>query len=342
MSKSIIDIEEKQVPSGGKWRKGKRYQGYDLEQTLQKRPQRPWFWKILGISLLLTAVIILAVWGFFFHSNQKKTSYISEINNSNTMEALLDGHDNVLITVNYSHFTNEDNYKTTRFVKKSNDGEYYSYYKTDGMEEDYRELIRDKQLYRYDGNFVYYYGLLGDDYENVCVSQIEGEVFQASDAVKIANEQESGDFLKIETTYEVSEGDAYASRYGFNAGDEIKQTLTVDKASMIVLTAVESCNGEEFYSYTVEFDGENKNPEFYQNIKDEAADRECKVYFDYEGNDEKTYTFDFPQGVYFNVLSHDGYTVYSDEDCENEFTEYQMQVQNPDTDLTLYVKQNEE
>ena len=342
MSKSIVDIEDKPTPSGGKWRKGKRYQGYDLEPMLQKRSKRPWFWKILGISLLLTAVVILAVWGFVFQSNQRMTSYISEINNSNTMEALLDGHENVLITVNYSHLTNEDDYKTTRFVRQTNAGEYYSYYRTDGMEEDYREVIRNQQLYRYDGNFVYYYGLLGDDYENVCVSQIEGEVFQASDAVRITSEQESGDFLKIETTYDVSEGDAYASRYGFNAGDQIQQTLTVDKDSMIVLTAVESCNGEEFYSYTVEFDGENKNPEFYQNIKDEATDRECTVYYDYEGDNEETYTFDIPRGVYFNVLSHDRYTVYSDEDCENEFTEYQMQVQNPETDITLYVKQNEE
>lgn len=342
MSKSIIDIEENVAPSGGKWRKGKRYQGYDLEKTLEKRSRRPWFWKILGISLLLTAVIILAVWGFVFRNNQKMTNYISEINNANTMESLLDDHENVLITVNYSHLANEDDYKTTRFVRKTNNEDYYSYYKTEGMEDDYKEVIRNKQLYRYDGNFVYYYGLLGDDYENVCVSEIEGEVFQADDGLKITSEQESGDFLKIEATYDVSEGDAYATRYGFNVGDQIVQTLTVDKDTKVVLTAVETCNGEEFYSYTVEFDGENKNPEFYQNIKDKDADRECTVYYDYEGKDEKTYTFDIPSGIYFNVLSHDGYTVYSDEDCENEFTEYQMQVQNPETDLTLYVKQNEE
>lgn len=342
MSKSIIDIEETPENSGGKWRKGKRYQGYDLDKTLQKRSKRPWFWKILGISLLLTAVVILAVCGFFFQSNQRRSSYISEINDANTMDNLLSSHENVLITVNYSHLANEEDYKTTRFVRKTGNGDYYSYYKTDGMEEDYREVIRGKQLYRYDGNFVYYYGLLGDDYENVCVSQIEGEVFQTGDSVRITDEQESGDFLKVTATYTVAEGDEYATRYGFNVGDQIEQTLTLDKETMVVLTAVETCNGEEFYSYTVEFDGSNKNPEFYQNIKDQETDRECTVYYDYQGDNEETYTFNIPRGVYFNLLEHDGYTVYSDEDCDQEFTEYQMQVQNPETDITLYVKQNEE
>ena len=343
MSDTNRNMEDSQTAeqTGGKWRKEKRYQGYDLDKTIQKRYKRPWFWKILGISLLCTACVLLVVCGVVFRSNQRRAGYISDINGANTMENLLTDHKNVQITVNYSHLANAEDYKTTRFVKKTNNGEYYSYYRTDGMEEDYREVIRNQQMYRYDGKYVYY-GLLGNDYEDVCIAQIEGEVFQANDAVRITSEQESGDFLKVEATYDVTEGDEYASRYGFQAGDQITQTLTLDKDSMIVLTAVETCNGEEFHSYTVEFDGKDRNPEFYQNIKEEEPGRECTVYFDYEGNDEETYTFDIPGGVYFNVLEHEGYTVYSDEDCESEFTEYQMQVQNPETDLTLYVKQNEE
>ena len=116
-------------------------------------------------------------------------------------------------------------------------------------------------------------------------------------------------------------------------GNVIMQVSEADRSGNIVY---------ELHDVTVEFDGKDRNPEFYQNIKEEEPGRECTVYFDYEGNDEETYTFDIPGGVYFNVLEHEGYTVYSDEDCESEFTEYQMQVQNPETDLTLYVKQNEE
>ena len=101
---------------------------------------------------------------------------------------------------------------------------------------------------------------------------------------------------------------------------------------------VKSCNGEEFYSYTAEFNGKDKNPEFYENVKDADTDRECTVYYDYEGDDEEEYTFAIPLGVYFDLLEHEGYTTYLDEDCETEFSEYQMQVQNPESDLTLYVK----
>ena len=343
MSDSIINMEENRPegPGGGKWRKGKRYQGYDLDKTIIKRSRRPWFWKVLGISLLVTALLLLIVCGAVFTTNQKRSSYISEINEANTMENLLNGHENVQITVNYSHLTNEEDYKTLRFVKKTNSGDYYSYYRTDGMEEDYREVIRNKQVYRYDGRYVYYYGLLDNDYEDVCLAQIEGDVYQVGEDMRITDEQESGDFLKVEATYDVTEGDEYTTKYGFKVGDQITQTLTLDKESMIVLTAVESCNGEEFHSYTAEFDGKDKNPEFYQDIRDAEPGRECTVYYDYDGDNEETYNFEIPGGVYFNVLPHEGYTVYSDEDCESEFTEYQMQVQNPETDLTLYVKQSD-
>ncbi len=41
---------------------------------------------------------------------------------------------------------------------------------------------------------------------------------------------------------------------------------------------------------------------------------------------------------YFTVLDHDGYKVYEDEDGTKEFTHYQMEVQNPDLDLSLCIK----
>ena len=41
----------------------KKYKGYELDKTSSHRrnQNRPWFWKVLGISLLLTAFIITAI-----------------------------------------------------------------------------------------------------------------------------------------------------------------------------------------------------------------------------------------------------------------------------------------
>ena len=41
------------------------------------------------------------------------------------------------------------------------------------------------------------------------------------------------------------------------------------------------------------------------------------------------------QLIILTVLDHDGYKVYEDEDGTKEFTHYQMEVQNPDSDLSL-------
>lgn len=338
MKKTTEQMTEK---TGDTLKKGKRYQGYDLDAALQSRSgkKKPWFWKILGISLLITAFLILVVCGYIFGSKKKMTEHISKINQVNTMDALLDGHQNVLITTSYSHLAEEEDYTGTRFVKKTKDGDYYSYYKTEGKEEDYKEVIRDQKLYRYDEKFVYFYGLIGNDYEDTCVSEIENAVYQASDSEKIEKETESGNFVKINSTYEVTDGDSYNTKYGFEVGDKIEKVLTIDKDSLLVLNAIESCNGEEFFSYTVEFDGKDKVPQFYQDLKNKETERECTVYDDYDGDQEKKYTFDIPSGVYFTLLDHEGYKVYSDKDCEKEFTKYQMQVQNPESDLTLYVKQ---
>ena len=74
MSDSIINMEENRPegPGGGKWRKGKRYQGYDLDKTIIKRSRRPWFWKVLGISLLVTALLLLIVCGAVFYDQSEE------------------------------------------------------------------------------------------------------------------------------------------------------------------------------------------------------------------------------------------------------------------------------
>ena len=132
MIKKEADLSSAQSDANAK--KVKRYQGYDLEKTKKSRSGRkkPWFWKVLGISLCLTGLIILIGCGYIFRSNKKMTDYISQINGANTMEKLLADHENVLITCDYSHLVEGEDYKTTRFVKMAKDGDYYSYLKKEG------------------------------------------------------------------------------------------------------------------------------------------------------------------------------------------------------------------
>lgn len=320
-------------------KKGKRYQGYDLDKTKKSRSGRkkPWFWKILGISLCLTALIILIACGYIFRSNKKMTDYISKINDANTMDALLADHSIVQITCDYSHLAEGEDYKTTRYVKMDEDGDYYSYFKKEGSEEDYKEVIHHKELYRYDEKFAQYYALIGTDYEDNCVAQIEDNVFQAAGKEKIESQKESGNFIKVVATYEVQDGDSYTSLFGFDPGTKIEKSITMDKDSYIVTAETETCDGEEFYSYTVAFDGEEKVPLFYQDIQKTKKTRKCYVYYDYDGEQEKKYTYDVPEDVYFNILEHEGYKVYLDENGIKEFTDYQVQVQNPDGNVTLYM-----
>ena len=46
--------------------------------------------------------------------------------------------------------------------------------------------------------------------------------------------------------------------------------------------------------------------------------------------------------VYFTVLDQVGYRCYVDEDCTKEFSEYQIQIQNPESEVTLYLKKEKE
>lgn len=317
----------------------KRYKGYDLEKKAARyNKNRPWFWKILGISLIITAVIIVAVLGALLFSTKKNANYMKELNASNTIDALLEGHENVTITCSYSHLSEGDDYTTTRQVRTDKKGNYYSYLKKEGTESDYKEVIKNKELYRNNGKYTQYFGLVGDDYEKTCVAEIEGSVYQANEKDKVKNEKERGNIITVQTTYTVQSGDDYEKTYGFSVGDEISKTIVMNKDTKIVTSEEEKCNEEVFYSYKVEFDGEKKIPKFYRAVQKEKETRVCTVYSNYNGEDNQEYTFNVPVDVYFTLLDHDGYTVYEDAGGSTEFGSYQMEIQNTQTDLTLYVK----
>lgn len=318
----------------------KRYRGYRLDgEAFASEPGRqPWFWKTLGISLLLTVLILAIAVLVFLHRTNKNTSYIDNMNASNTMEKLLDGHKNVTITCSYSHLAEGDDYTTLRQVRKDKKGNYYSYFKKEGSDDDYKEVISNKKLYRYNGTYTTFYGLIGDDYEKECVAAIEGSAYSGNTKDKVRNEKESGNVITVQTTYEVQSGDDYETTYGFSVGDTIEKTITMDKDTGIV-TAEEEKNGEEvFFIYKVEFDTDNRKPQFFKTLQKETQMRTCTVYSNYDGESNKEYTYKVPFDVYFTVLDHDGMAIYRDKLGTEKFTSYQMEVQNPETDLTLYVK----
>ena len=69
----------------------RKYKGYELDQTTSHRrnQNRPWFWKVLGISLLLTVLILAGVVFGLLHRTHKNAKHMEEINSANTVEALL-------------------------------------------------------------------------------------------------------------------------------------------------------------------------------------------------------------------------------------------------------------
>ncbi len=318
----------------------RRYKGYDLDarDEYQKRKNQPWFWKILGISLLLTVVIIAIIIFCLLHRSKKNAKYMENINASNTMDALLKNHSTVTLTCSYAHLKEGSDYTTVRQVSKDKKGNYYSYFKKEGSDSDYKEVIKDKALYQNNGKYTTYYGLIGDDYKNTCVSEIEGSVYQGNRKDQVKNEKEHDDVVTIQTSYEVQKGDSYQTTYGFSTGDSIEKTIIMDKKTQIITSVEEKYDEEVFYSYTVEFDGEEKVPKFFKALEKEKETRKCTIYSDYNGDDNKKYTFTIPIDLYFDVLDHDGYQVFEDEDLQKEFTQYQMEIQNPETDLELYVK----
>ncbi|MBR5046974.1 MAG: hypothetical protein IKX76_01935, partial [Eubacterium sp.] len=118
-------MDNKQPRSG---EKGKRYQGYDVDKVMiqNSRQKGPWFWKVLGISLLLTALIITVAAGVAMRRRKQQANYLSKINESNSVDILLDGHSNMTISHTYSGLKDTDDYTTTRFLKKSKKGTLFS------------------------------------------------------------------------------------------------------------------------------------------------------------------------------------------------------------------------
>lgn len=322
--------------------KSKRYRGYDVKKAVQQNSSRnkPWFWKILALSLLFSAVIIAVACMIAMRTKKQQTDYLSSINESNTLELLLEDHSNITITQSFSGLKDKDDYKTTRFLKTSKKGTLFSYLKTEGLEEDYKEVFVKDQLYRFDGNFTYYYGMVGDDAEK-CLEEIRSEVLQLNGTERVSEQTESTDVLKATITYTVQAGDSYTKLYGFETGTEIKKVLTIDKETMFVKSDVESVNDEEFYVYTVTFDGQNKLPIFYRNTLAKKTKRNCVVYYDYQGDKEEKYTYSIPVDTYFTLLDHNNFKVYMESGCTTEFSKTMMMIQNPYTDLTLYLKKDE-
>lgn len=321
-------------------KKKKRYQGYDVEQITSRRYQKskPWFWKVLFISLLLSAAIVVGACAYFINGDRKKTDYLAGMNEANNMQALLEGHKNVSITESFSHLAEDKDYTLTRIVTKTKSGEYYSYLKKIQDEDTNKEVIRNKIMYRYDESFPRYVALVGDNYEKICIPEIEGCVFQNDGNETIEDQKDKGELVNIKASVTVQEGDRYNITYGFDPGTKIDKTIVMDKESGIVTSETESSGGEEFYSYIVEYDGETKVPYFYKKIKEKTDTRECTVYVDDGTGEWKEYNYDVPMDVYFTVLEQDGYRCYADKDCTKEFSEYQISVQNPESSVTLYLK----
>lgn len=106
----------------------RKYKGYELDQTTSHRrnQNRPWFWKVLGISLLLTVLILAGVvFGLCIERIRTQNTW-NEINSANTVEALLKEHKLVTITASYSHLAKDSDYTTTRQIKKDKKGNYFS------------------------------------------------------------------------------------------------------------------------------------------------------------------------------------------------------------------------
>lgn len=319
---------------------GKRYKGYELESNSKHRrdQNKPWFWKVLGISLLLTVLIIAAVIFGLLHRTHKNAKHMEEINAANTIDALLKNHENVTITTSYSHLAEGSDYTTTRQIRKDKKDNYFSYFKKEGSDDDYKEVISNKELYRNNGKYTQYFGLVGDDYEQECVKSIENAVFQGDTKDSVQNEKERDNTITLQLTTTVQSGDDYDTVYGFASGDKIEKTIIIDKKTQLITSVEEKCGDEVFYGYNVEFDGEKKIPQFYKDLKKEKEKRTCTVHSEYNGEDNQKYTYKIPINLYFNVLEHDGYKVYEDKNGKKEFTHYQMEVQNPDTALSLYIK----
>ncbi|MEE1228076.1 MAG: hypothetical protein U0K57_03825 [Lachnospiraceae bacterium] len=316
---------------------GEIYQGYDLEETIENRYKRPWFWKILGISLLSSFIIIFGIVAGLYIRQNRKTNYAKSINKENTVDKLLDGHKNFEIVCKIDNKEEGSSYKTTRQISKNGD-DYYSYFKKEGSDNDYKEVIDKQKLYRSDDRFTTAYGLIGDDYDSKVVGSIKNSTYRLTSRDNVSSEKTSGNLVKIVASYTVKAGDKYNEKFGLQVGDTVNKKIVMSKETRVVSSAIESFDGDQIYSYKLKFDAKKRIPRFYAKVKKIDEKRKITVYHNYGSSNQKKYTFKIPQDVYFNLLKHTGYKVYIDKKCKTAFSSYQVQTQNPETNLSLYMK----
>ena len=313
------------------------YRGYDLDKKAAKKMERdkPWFWKVLLISLLLTGIVIGVACATLFHRDQMNTEAIQAVNSANIIEDMMHLHKNITITENYSHLVDGTDYTTTRQIRAKN-GNIFSYYKLDGTMEDYKEVIADQCLYRYDEKAAKYYALLGDDYMGLLVG-LRHILYQCEINDTVENNKNHGNVTTMRLLYNVKDGDSYSTTYGFPAGSQIVKNITMESDTKFITNVEEKCGDEVFYSYTVEFDGKKITPQFYSRIMKTEDTRTCTVYSWVGDDNGKAYKFRVPYEVYFTVLERDGYKICLDEEGEEEFTDLRLATQNVEAPMTLYV-----
>lgn len=214
----------------------RKYKGYELDQTTSHRrnQNRPWFWKVLGISLLLTVLILAGVVLDFC---------IERIRTQNTWKRLI-------LQIQSRHYLRSTSLLQLQLLTliwqkvliirqparlRKIKGNYFSYFKKEGSDDDYKEVISNKELYRYNGKYTQYFGLVGNDYEEECVKAIEDSIFQGDMKDQIQNEKERDSTITLQLTTKVQSGDDYDTEYGFSAGDTIEKTIIIDKRHSLLL-----------------------------------------------------------------------------------------------------------
>ncbi len=313
------------------------YQGYELDHKAAKKLERnkPWFWKVLLISLLLTAIVIGVACASLFRRDQMNTEAIQAVNAANSMDDMMTKHGNMTIVENYSHLVDGTDFKTTRQIRPEN-GSIFAYYKLEGTMEDYKEVIADECLYRYDEKAVKYYALMGEDYFNL-LSKLREAVYQCEINDTVETTKDRGDVTTMRLLYNVKDGDRYSTKYGFKAGSQIIKTITMESDTKYITSVEEKCADEVFYSYTVEFDGKRITPKFYTNLKRIEGRRTCTVYSWLKDDNGKAYKYQVPYEVYFTMEPRAGYQIYLDEEGESEFTDLSLATQNVEAPITLYI-----
>lgn len=316
----------------------RRYQGYDVEELTKEYKDKPkrWFWKILFISLVLSSAIIVALLVVALIFNKKQNDYISSINENNTLEALMDGKKNLQITISYNNTIDDNDYTVFRQIRKDKKGELYCYTKVTDSDADYKEVMAKGAVYRSDDSYTYYYAMIGDEYGDR-MAAIDDDLFTIAPGESVVQQSEGSGIVNIKTRYEVQAGDTYTERFGCNPGEYINRSITLDTENNHVNHVTETYNEVDIVSYSVESDVENKTPNFYQKVLKAKSNRKCMIYYDYEGDGQKIYQYEVPTEVYFTMFDHEGFTAYMDQEKTKEFTEFEMQSQNPEKAMVLYM-----